>query len=82
MGGRISSRRKVKPYQEELEPYGKRTFSKYPVFRNLREGGSGVSIKKGGWQIEYEDEDPSIRQSFEEALSKRGAQCRMPIFKK
>jgi hypothetical protein len=35
------------------------------------------SVKKGGDQIEYEDEDPKIRQVFEEALKKSGARSGM-----
>jgi oxalate decarboxylase/phosphoglucose isomerase-like protein (cupin superfamily) len=40
-------------------------------------GGSDVSVKEGGAQIEYEDEDPRIHQIFEEEMAKAGAQCRM-----
>ncbi len=36
-----------------------------------------VDSKKGGMQIEYEDEDPRIRQMFEEELQKRGVNCKM-----
>jgi gentisate 1,2-dioxygenase len=36
-----------------------------------------VSVKEGGLQIEYEDEDPKIHQIFEEHLRKAGAACRM-----
>jgi quercetin dioxygenase-like cupin family protein len=35
------------------------------------------SLKEGGDQIEYEDEDPKIRQEFEEALKKSGAKSGM-----
>jgi quercetin dioxygenase-like cupin family protein len=41
------------------------------------EGSTYTSIKKGGGQIEFEDEDPTIHQEFEEAMKKVGAQCRM-----
>ena len=34
-------------------------------------------VKAGGNQIEYSDEDPSIRKMFEEELAKSGAQSRM-----
>ncbi|MBI2918501.1 MAG: cupin domain-containing protein [Chloroflexi bacterium] len=37
-----------------------------------------VDIKKGGTQIEYEDEDPAIRQLFEAELAKVGAKINMP----
>jgi mannose-6-phosphate isomerase-like protein (cupin superfamily) len=45
-------------------------------FGNLDEG-SSVSIKDGGWQIEYEDEDPAVHAMFEAELSDHGASCRM-----
>jgi len=35
------------------------------------------SVKEGGAQIEYEDEDPEIHNMFEAALIKSGAKCRM-----
>ena len=40
-------------------------------------GGTDVSVKDGGHQIEYADEDPMIRQMFEEALAKNGVKSRM-----
>jgi oxalate decarboxylase/phosphoglucose isomerase-like protein (cupin superfamily) len=36
-----------------------------------------VSVKEGGTQIEYEDEDPKIHEIFESCLHKAGATCRM-----
>jgi mannose-6-phosphate isomerase-like protein (cupin superfamily) len=39
--------------------------------------GADVSVKLGGWQIEYEDEDPRIHQIFEEDCRKYGGVCRM-----
>jgi mannose-6-phosphate isomerase-like protein (cupin superfamily) len=36
-----------------------------------------VSIKEGGIQLEYEDEDPRVHAIFEEELAKHGQQCRM-----
>src|SRR6267142_1276393 len=36
-----------------------------------------VSVKDGGTQIEYEDEDPKIHEFFESCLHKAGARCRM-----
>jgi mannose-6-phosphate isomerase-like protein (cupin superfamily) len=41
---------------------------KYKVFKDIVDR----SVKEGGTQIEYEDEDPSIRRSFEEQLAQRG----------
>ena len=57
----------------------------------LRGGGTGgrqynagaladVSIKKGGWQVEYEDEDPDIHRYFEGQLASHGATCLMKRF--
>lgn len=36
-----------------------------------------LSTKRGGTQIDYEDEDPAIRQLFKEELAKTGAPYRM-----
>jgi hypothetical protein len=36
-----------------------------------------VSVKSGGRQIEYEDEDPRIRRMYESELAKRGLRSRM-----
>jgi quercetin dioxygenase-like cupin family protein len=38
------------------------------------------SVKAGGDQIEYEDEEPRVHEEFEEALAKGGAPCRMGSF--
>lgn len=35
------------------------------------------SVKEGGAQIEFEDEDPMIHEMFEASLAKAGAQCKM-----
>ncbi len=39
--------------------------------------GSSVSLKEGGWQIEYEDEDAGIHMRFEAELASHGATCKM-----
>ena len=39
--------------------------------------GSGVRLKLGGWQIEYEDEDPAIHELFESETASHGATCLM-----
>jgi mannose-6-phosphate isomerase-like protein (cupin superfamily) len=39
--------------------------------------GADVSVKLGGWQIEYEDEDFRIHQIFEDDCRKHGGVCRM-----
>jgi quercetin dioxygenase-like cupin family protein len=44
------------------------------------EGEMDVSVKEGGTQIEYEDEDPLIHQWFVETLTKAGAKSRMAEF--
>ena len=36
-----------------------------------------TSIKEGGCQVEFEDEDPAIHRDFEAALRQAGATCRM-----
>ncbi|MET0501970.1 MAG: ethanolamine ammonia lyase-activating protein [Candidatus Binatia bacterium] len=41
---------------------------------------SDVPLAYGGWQIEYEDEDPEIRRVFEEECAKSGAEVKMPRF--
>lgn len=45
--------------------------------RSARPGGD-VSLKLGGSQIEYEDEDPEIRRLYEQELAKLGSKMRMP----
>ncbi len=42
-----------------------------------KEYGTDENIKKGGDQIEYEDEDPQVRRMFEESLAKEGIPSRM-----
>ena len=49
---------------------------RYP-FVKMVEGSRRESIKKGGTQLEYEDENPKIHKQFEAALAAAGAQCRM-----
>ena len=41
------------------------------------EGPTYKSLKVGGSQIEYEDEDPRVHVDFESALAKAGAVCQM-----
>ena len=43
----------------------------------FQSGASDVSVKLGGAQIEYEDEDPAIHELFERELASHGAVCRM-----
>jgi quercetin dioxygenase-like cupin family protein len=42
--------------------------------------GSYTSIKEGGWQIEYEDEEREIHEIFEKDLKAHAAPCRMKAF--
>ncbi|HEY1297461.1 MAG TPA: cupin domain-containing protein [Chloroflexota bacterium] len=44
---------------------------------DLGRSGADVSVKEGGWQIEYGDEDPDIHRTFEAELATAGAACRM-----
>jgi hypothetical protein len=37
------------------------------------------SVKEGGAQIEFEDEDPMVHEMFEASLAKVGAQCKMGL---
>ena len=42
--------------------------------------GVDVSVKKGGAQIEYTDQDPRVHRMFLEELKKNGVNCRMGEF--
>jgi quercetin dioxygenase-like cupin family protein len=44
---------------------------------DLGRSGADVSVKEGGWQIEYADEDPDIHRTFEAVLAAERVQCRM-----
>jgi len=44
---------------------------------NHEDAPTDKSVKEGGAQIEYEDEDPKIHKMFEAALAQAGARCRM-----
>lgn len=58
-----------------LKPFSSR---KFPGLS--KQFGPSESVKAGGGQIEYEDEDPEIRRTFERESSKRGVQSRMNEF--
>jgi hypothetical protein len=47
----------------------------HPLF--TRRSGTATSLKDGGDQIEYEDEDPAIRQRFDRQLAAVGVQSAM-----
>jgi hypothetical protein len=55
-------------------------FGLYPPHATSTGRAADVSIKEGGIQVEYEDEDPRIHQIFEGELAKHGATCRMKAF--
>lgn len=42
---------------------------------------SDVPLSEGGWQIEYEDEDPEIRRIFDAECARTGAEVKMPKFR-
>jgi hypothetical protein len=43
--------------------------------RVMFEPGSDSSVRTGGRQVEYEDEDPRIRRIFNEELGRRGVEA-------
>lgn len=49
---------------------------KYTMGKNTE--GVSTSMKEGGNQIEYEDEDPDVRKMFEDALKDHGLKSQMP----
>jgi len=55
--------------------------SRYPFTEKNRQGklGVDVSVKDGGFQIEFEDQDPRIHAMFLEALAKHGVASRMSL---
>lgn len=58
-----------------LRMTGKRYRSSFSAFG--QGDGSGVSVKEGGWQIEYQDEEREIHEAFERELKEHGAACQM-----
>lgn len=50
---------------------------RYFLSDQFRVEGSDVSLKLGGFQLEYDDEDPDIHRTFETELAQNGAACRM-----
>ncbi|MGH7773805.1 MAG: ethanolamine ammonia lyase-activating protein [Candidatus Binatia bacterium] len=55
-----------------LKPFSSR---KFPGLK--KQFGTSESVKAGGDQIEYEDEDPRIRKMFDEECAKRGVRSGM-----
>jgi mannose-6-phosphate isomerase-like protein (cupin superfamily) len=56
--------------------------SRYPFTERNHQNklGVDVSVKDGGGQIEFEDQDPRIHAMFLDALAANGATCRMSEF--
>ncbi len=52
----------------------------YTPMPGTKADGPDKSIKEGGWQVEYEDEDREIHEIFERELAIHGAKCRMKAF--
>jgi oxalate decarboxylase/phosphoglucose isomerase-like protein (cupin superfamily) len=50
---------------------------RYRFMKDSDRGGTYTSIKLGGDQIEFEDEDPTIHKDFHAAMEKAGAECAM-----
>jgi len=44
----------------------------------MKKGQNMTSVGEGGTLIEYEEEDPVIRQNFEDTLKRIGVTCQMP----
>ena len=54
--------------------------ARYPLIalrRVSNEGGGSTSVKQGGRQIEYEDQDPRVHRKFLEAVGKTGVASEM-----
>jgi hypothetical protein len=45
-------------------------------------GGKGNNEEAGAQQIEYEDEDPAIRETYVRELAAKGLELRMPAVKR
>ena len=50
---------------------------RYKFMENPENDATYTSVKDGGGQVEFEDEDPQIHHDFETALEKAGARCQM-----
>lgn len=56
---------------------GSRRYPFIALRRKSAEGGGATSVKKGGRQIEYEDQDPRVHRKFVEELQKAGVPSQM-----
>ena len=52
---------------------------RYPVtaLKRARKQTPEASVKDGGWQIDYDDQDPRIHRIFLDELARRGVESRM-----
>ncbi len=50
---------------------------KFKFMKDSELGSTYTSVKEGGGQIEFEDEDPAIHRDFHAAMHKAGAECQM-----
>jgi hypothetical protein len=51
-------------------------------WRAINKEGVRTSVREGGTMIEYEDEDPQIRQDFEAAIERVNVPMEMPPYRK
>lgn len=56
---------------------GSRRYPFIALRRKSAEGGGATSVKKGGRQIEYEDQDPRVHRKYLEELQKTGVPSEM-----
>jgi oxalate decarboxylase/phosphoglucose isomerase-like protein (cupin superfamily) len=59
-------------YGSRIHPIG------FKIADKRSEDGVYIDVKRGGTLIEYGDEDPYIRQHYEEEMKKTGVPCQMP----
>ncbi len=57
--------------------WGSRRYDMGGILSSADSGSVDQDVRKGGAQIEYQDEDPRIHQMFEAELARSGAPCRM-----
>jgi hypothetical protein len=60
-------------YGSRIHPIG------FKIADKRSEDGVYIDVKQGGTLIEYADEDPYIRNHYEDELRKTGVQSAMPV---
>jgi oxalate decarboxylase/phosphoglucose isomerase-like protein (cupin superfamily) len=70
--GPQSARHLAIRYGSRVHPIG------FKIADKRSEDGVYIDVKRGGTLIEYADEDPRIRQHYEDELRKTGVRCEMP----